>query len=478
MSKNKYYVSTVNGEKRLHESWDSCKSIIHGVTGASSRGFVTIEEAKAFLVGDDLTQIQIDKLRADGYAVVFVDGSYDGVSGDNPIIGWAMVAFAPSNNMDPIEKSGTINPNNFPGSRNIIGEVLATVNAFDWALDNGFNKLAIYHDLEHLASWYHGTYVARETIAQFYMRIIEEKVRDILSVEFYKVKAHTKIKYNERADELAKAATKGNRVTIKKMTNSFVCRGISMSVLNDAIESLLKENPSINKSQVTPPSTVWKLNADAESVKITYYESKGTLLVQGKIDSLFQLFLSHFSSLVDTNVQEAINSSVYDNKIKDDSVQSLINQYVPIAKSLPGTSSLYLSIRQACINLHVTPHYDQYGFMAVPVFVALEGTLKTLFQPMNLLSPDKPLGQEDIFKYNHTTRLYEFVPKLVGKFGAKERVILDAYNYYSTKRHKICHFGNIFNTITHADDTVIYINKQQVDDIIIDTLKLINLCLS
>jgi len=89
--------------------------------------------------------------------------------------------------------------------RNVAGEIKASELAMQYALDNGYTSLSIYHDYQGIASWCLGEWKTNKagTIAykQFY-----DDIKDKLKVHFIKVKGHSGDEYNEIADRLAKKA--------------------------------------------------------------------------------------------------------------------------------------------------------------------------------------------------------------------------------------------------------------------------------
>lgn len=74
-----------------------------------------------------------------------------------------------------------------------------------WALENGYKKITIYYDYEGIEKWANGIWKANKPGTQRYKAFIAEKRQEI-EIAFRKVAAHTGVKYNEMADQLAKQA--------------------------------------------------------------------------------------------------------------------------------------------------------------------------------------------------------------------------------------------------------------------------------
>jgi ribonuclease HI len=89
-------------------------------------------------------------------------------------------------------------------SRNIDGEVMASFQAMKW-LEANDRTGTICHDYEGIARWARGEWKAKSSIAQQYVRACQPYLK---RVTFEKVAAHTGVKWNELADELAKGAIK------------------------------------------------------------------------------------------------------------------------------------------------------------------------------------------------------------------------------------------------------------------------------
>ena len=87
-------------------------------------------------------------------------------------------------------------------SRNIDGEVMASYQAMKW-LDANDKTGTICHDYEGIARWARGEWKAKSSIASQYVNAIKPYLH---RVSFEKVAAHTGVKWNELADELAKTA--------------------------------------------------------------------------------------------------------------------------------------------------------------------------------------------------------------------------------------------------------------------------------
>ena len=126
---------------------------------------------------------------------IFVDGSF---TPSYPKAGWSFVVTE-----DDREVARGCGVTAFDAeSRNIDGEVMASFQAMKW-LDVNDRTGTICHDYEGIARWARGEWKAKSSIAQQYVRASQPYLK---RVNFEKVAAHTGVKWNELADELAKGA--------------------------------------------------------------------------------------------------------------------------------------------------------------------------------------------------------------------------------------------------------------------------------
>ncbi len=187
MAKMKFYAIKAPTGSKVVTSWDECERLTHGVKGVLFKSFGTRDEADAWIKG-------MDPVVREGIRI-FVDGSF---SPSYSKAGWAFVV---TENDKELARGCGITAFDAE-SRNIDGEVMASFQAMKW-LDANDKTGTICHDYEGIARWAKGEWQAKSSIAQQYVRAIQPfKHR----AYFEKVAAHTGVKWNELADELAKGA--------------------------------------------------------------------------------------------------------------------------------------------------------------------------------------------------------------------------------------------------------------------------------
>ena len=179
----KYYAVKVGRECGIFDTWAKCQEVTKGFPNAVFKSFCSEEEAKAFLEDKDLWNDIVKKDIEDGFVVAFCDGSYDK---DLNRYSYGVVLIDPKNNESSL--CGYGNNEKYIGTNNIIGEVFGSINAMDWAVSNGYEKIKIYHDYEGISKWISGEWEAKSDVAKTYTSIYKAKFEGVLEVVFQHVK--------------------------------------------------------------------------------------------------------------------------------------------------------------------------------------------------------------------------------------------------------------------------------------------------
>ena len=208
MAKNNYYAVRIGKTPGIYKTWEDCKAQVIGYKGAIYKGFAEKQDAEDFLRGglsasstdaasdnDENPQVEPSVSEITAY----VDGSFS--SGKS--FGCGCIILKDGEIIAEISKA--YEDEELATMRNVAGEIKASEIAMQYALDNGYTSLSIYHDYQGIASWCLGEWKTNKagTIAykQFY-----DDIKDKLKVHFIKVKGHSGDEYNEIADRLAKKA--------------------------------------------------------------------------------------------------------------------------------------------------------------------------------------------------------------------------------------------------------------------------------
>lgn len=203
-----------SGVPKILRSWDECKEEVKGVKGAIYKSFKTEAEAIEFLhinaQNGSTTTKRIIKKSNEGVSsdedflsnglVIFVDGSFM-LDKKNYSYGLAAV----HNGELVYEDSGVgVDPEAI-ALRNVSGEVMGSMRAVEYAIENNYKEVTIVFDYQGVESWALGTWKRNNRITASYNEFMQDKMKEI-KIRFKKVKSHSGDKYNDLADKLAKDA--------------------------------------------------------------------------------------------------------------------------------------------------------------------------------------------------------------------------------------------------------------------------------
>lgn len=210
MAKKKYYAVKRGRKEGVYETWQECREQVEGFSGAVYKGFATFEEAQCFLTGDsqnaadgtgqrcakkEETAVESGKRLA-----AYVDGSYDP---NTERYSYGCIMITPSG--EEICKSGSNDNPETKALRNVAGEMLGAMTATQWAIDHNYELMDLYYDYEGIERWATHDWNAKNAWTKKYADFMDDSAK-IMQIRFHKVAAHTGVKYNEKADQLAKKA--------------------------------------------------------------------------------------------------------------------------------------------------------------------------------------------------------------------------------------------------------------------------------
>ncbi|MFY8263048.1 RNase H family protein [Clostridium perfringens] len=137
--------------------------------------------------------------------IAYVDGSFDK---DKKLCGSGVVFLNDINDESPITTIDFSTEDKY-NMWNIQGECEACIKAIEVAIDKGCSEIHIYHDYQGISSWVtkksedKREWKAKNEYTQGYVRRFDELSKNI-KVKFVKVKGHSKDKWNDEADKLAR----------------------------------------------------------------------------------------------------------------------------------------------------------------------------------------------------------------------------------------------------------------------------------
>lgn len=202
----KYYAIRKIDSKNVNlllDNWDECKAKIYK-HNCEYKGFKSKEEAQKYL-NENSEEITEEQALNSNKLVYYVDGSYI----ENKI-GWSYVAVV--NREVKTHNSGNIKETK-DTSRNISGELFATLGAVVNAIMMNKKEIYIVHDYQGISSFVTGAWSPKTVEAKKYTTTMKELIKEYdLNIHFVKVKGHSNSEFNDLADKLAKeGAMKGEK---------------------------------------------------------------------------------------------------------------------------------------------------------------------------------------------------------------------------------------------------------------------------
>ena len=240
MSKQKFYA--IKNTQQVVTSWDECKAIVNGLSGAKYKSFKTESEAIAYLLDqtEDVTSKQqtteievVDYLAENGISgtitvaetvdpfklplvgtIFAVDGSFNP---ETNIYGAGIVQYNKDLSIALKRRASGEKPE-FAKSRNIAGETVALATAIHLATQQNLSEITVICDYEGDFRWLAPKSVVvnkvacwgnkkSTPIAEYHAKAMEyAKQNGIDKIHFVWVRGHQGIESNEEVDKLAKQA--------------------------------------------------------------------------------------------------------------------------------------------------------------------------------------------------------------------------------------------------------------------------------
>ena len=272
----KYY-AFLGEESKIFTDWAECLEYMSDKKGYKYKSFRTMEEAEAFLNGENYYDNAIDSDVKNGYAVAYTDGSFSEEIG---AYSYGVIAISPKS--EKSEFSGVGNAKEFLSSRNIAGEVSGVLTAVKWAFINGYPRLKIYHDYIGLSEWAERRWDAKSPISIYYVGAFFRYARAV-SVEFVKVKGHSNDKYNEEVDKIAKEALNSGKILPLSPLN------VGFGVRIDDFGGYLKKlNKEAVKAKFCDTESGVRFSYNGEDCSVAQM-NMGTVTVGGNGGALYSL---------------------------------------------------------------------------------------------------------------------------------------------------------------------------------------------
>ncbi len=127
----------------------------------------------------------------------YVDGSYHKQKGT---VGYGAIILKGKKEL--VRLSGRVHKH--IESRQIGGELKATMAVVSWCQKNDIQAVDIYYDYKGIEHWATGRWKTEKAVSQEYRAFMQQST---IKIHWHKVKSHTGVHWNEVADELAKKGT-------------------------------------------------------------------------------------------------------------------------------------------------------------------------------------------------------------------------------------------------------------------------------
>ncbi len=187
----KYYAVKRGKNPGVYKTWAECQTEVNGFSGAVYKSFTTYEDAVDFIKEKKGVQTDCELL-------AYVDGSFNSTKNE---YGYGCVIL--ENNMIKEKLLGKGNKPEYVSMRNVSGELMGSLVAMKYAIENGYKSIAIYYDYEGVEKWATKEWKTNKEGTKKYVEFVE-KYQKHLTIHFVKVLAHSGDIYNDMADALAK----------------------------------------------------------------------------------------------------------------------------------------------------------------------------------------------------------------------------------------------------------------------------------
>lgn len=195
----KYYAVRQGYKPGIYTTWEDCQNQIKGFPKAEFKKFDNEEDAKNFIINNEKKEQENNVMENLPSVYSFVDGSYNI---DTKVYGYG--GFISINGEKHILQ-GSGNDEEMALMRNVSGEILGSMAAISFAIENNLKEITIFYDYKGIECWANGIWKTTKNGTKAYKEFFD-KNKDKINIKFQKVKAHIGIDGNEEADRLAKQA--------------------------------------------------------------------------------------------------------------------------------------------------------------------------------------------------------------------------------------------------------------------------------
>lgn len=200
---SKFYAIKNIEKPIIVRTWAECQKLTKGVSGVLYKSFKSENEALNWIKDGELKIHNVNK-----GVIFYVDGSYK-----DDRAGYGLVVVKDGRCIGEYADNISCNTEGF-SSRNVIGELHASILATKIARRFNIKEIGIAYDYVGIEHWAKGDWKCNLSLTKQYKSTMQEFFKDGFKVNFIKIKAHTGDEFNEMADRLAKRGAGGERVGV------------------------------------------------------------------------------------------------------------------------------------------------------------------------------------------------------------------------------------------------------------------------
>ena len=475
MASNKFYAVKKGVVPGIYATWGECQQNINGFSGAVYKKFSTKEEAEEFMKAGTKFNIiedeKIERVYSKSEAIAYVDGSYDDRKKE---YAYGAVIFFDGGQMQFAEK---FSDEKMVKMRNVAGEIEGAKRAMRFCFENKIKSIDIAYDYEGIEKWCTGAWKTKEEGTKEYKKFYNVIAKSV-AVNFVKIKAHSGNKYNDLADTLAKGALGLNTTeNICMYDNGIAANKIKYDNLVSILELLQEDFKDFKRGKETeiPYGIQFEIsiqNPTKQKLKISYYQSKNKLWIQGKKEDLFNRLSSYIIELLEVDEIPKFLNTVHNLDVDKDIIESEFESYFPNSYNLiPCELNNYL--HQAVYNLHIMGNVYAADFLAEPAIRSLEPVLKIALKDNGIPIRKDGNDYDSFFVFVKQGNRYVLKDEYKKERHSKELLhyISECYTFLRENRHTLFHWDDPTASI---DTTGILRTTEEAQTLIKNSIKLID----
>lgn len=475
MPNKRFYAVKKGAVPGIYTSWGECLQNINGIPGAVFKGFSTKKEAEEFMNTENQSNTiddkEIERIYSQSEAIAYVDGSYDDLKKQ---YAYGVIIFFDGGQQQFSEK---FSDEDMAVMRNIAGEIEGAKRAMKFCIENKIKSIDIVYDYEGIEKWCTGAWRAKEEGTKKYKKFYNEATK-LVKINFVKVKGHSGNKFNDLADSLARSALGLEDVEkVCVRSNGIVANKIKYEDLKSIIDLLSEDFKDLKKSDEVeiPYGKQFEIsieNPTKQKLKISYYNGKNKLWIDGKKEDLFNRLTSYIIELLEVDEIPEFLNTVNNLNVDKDIVESEFESYFPNSyKLLPADLNKYL--HQAVYNLHIVGNMYVANFLAEPAIRSLEPILKIALKDNNIPIRKPENDYDSFFVFENKGDRYVLQDNYKNIKHSKE--LLDYlsrfYTFLSKNRNTLFHWDD---PTVSPDTTRILNSVEEAYTLIKDSIRLID----